>query len=114
MKIITSRRRWVLTEESPDNNTLVVFAGYYARSLFPLPTFLNGVAGIQSGLISLNKIKSHVLKLFLACIERDSECFNIFVSSQERSCRHTPISNIKLTETSASAGSPHSLEMTNP
>ena len=43
MKIITGRRHWVLTEESPrlttmdDNNTLTVFAGYYTRSLFPLP-----------------------------------------------------------------------------
>ena len=51
--MITGRRHWVLTEESPmvttmdDNNTLNVFAGYDTRSLFPLPAFLNGVAGIH-------------------------------------------------------------------
>ena len=56
-KIITGRRHWALTEESPrlttmdDNNTLAVFAGYYTRSLFPLPAFLNAVAGIHPGLI---------------------------------------------------------------
>ena len=64
MKIITGRRHWVLTEESPmlttmdDNNTLTVFAGYYTRSLFPLPAFLKDVAGMQPGLISLNEILS--------------------------------------------------------
>ena len=88
MKIITGRRHWVLTEESlrlrtmDDNNTLTVFAGYYTRSLFPLPAFLNGVAGIRPGLISLNEIMTPVLEFFLACIERDSLCYNIFVSSQ--------------------------------
>ena len=58
MKIITGRRlHWVLTEESlrlttmDDNNTLTVFAGYYTRSLFPLPAFLNDVAGIHPGRI---------------------------------------------------------------
>ena len=120
MKIITSRRHWVLTEESPrlttmdDNNTLAVFAGYYmyTRSLSPLPTFLNDVAGIHPGLIKLNEIKTPVLEFFLTCIERDSLCYNIFVSSQELSCRHKPISNSKLTDPSASSGSPHSREMT--
>ena len=88
MKIITGCRRWVLTEESTrlttmdDNNTLAVFAGYYARSLFSLSAFLNGVAVIHTGLINLNKIKTRVLEFFLACIERDSLCYNIFVSSQ--------------------------------
>ena len=58
MKIITGRRHWVLIEESPrlktmdDKNHLAVFAGYYTRSLFPLPAFLNDVAGIHPGLIS--------------------------------------------------------------
>ena len=88
MKIITGRRHWVLTEESPrvttkdDNNTLPLFAGYYTRSLFPLPAFLNGVADIHPGLISLNEIMTPVLEFFRACIERDSLCYNIFVSSQ--------------------------------
>ena len=78
MKIITGRRHWVLTEESPrlttmgDNNTLTVFEGYYTRSLFPLPAFLNGVAGIHPFLISLNEIMTLVLEFFLACIECDS------------------------------------------
>ena len=118
MKIITGRRHWVLTEESPrltamdDNNTLVVFAGYYTRSLFPLPAFLNAVAGIHPGLIKLNEIKIPVLEFFLICIERDSLCYNIFVSSQELSCRHKPtcISNSKLTDPSPSLGVPHSRE----
>ena len=88
MKIIIGRLHWVLTEESPrlttmdDNNTLTVFAGYYTRSLFPVPAFLNGVAGIHPGLISLNEIMTPVLEFFLSCIERDSLCYNIFVSSQ--------------------------------
>ena len=88
MKIITGRRHWVLTEESSglttmdDNNTLTLFAGYYTRSLFPLPAFLDDVAGIHPGLISLNEIMTHVLEFFLACIERDTLCYNIFVSSQ--------------------------------
>ena len=88
MKMITGRRHWVLTEESPmlttmdDNNMLTVFAGYYTWSLFPMPAFLNGVAGIHPGLISLNEIMTPVLEFFLACIERDSLCYNIFVSSQ--------------------------------
>ena len=53
MKIITGRRRLVLTEESPttmdDNNKfkVLVFAGYYTRCLSPLSAFLNGVAGIH-------------------------------------------------------------------
>ena len=79
-----------------DNNTLAVFAGYYTRGLFPLPAFLNGVAGIHPGLIKLNEIKTHVLEFFLTCIERDSLCYKIIVSSQELSCRHKPISNSKL------------------
>ena len=88
MKIITGRRHWVLPEESPrlttmdDDNTLTVFAGYYTRSLYPLPAFLNCVAGIHPGLISLNEIMTPVLEFFLACIERDSLCYNSFVSSQ--------------------------------
>ena len=57
-------------------------------------------------------IKTPVLKLFLTCIGRDSLCYNIFISSQELSCRHKPISNSKLTDPSASSGSPHSREMT--
>ena len=119
VKIITGRRHWVLTEESPrlttmdDNNTLTVFAGYFTRSLFPLPAFLNDVAGIHPGLIKLNVIKTPILEFFLTCIERDSlVCYNIFVSSQELSCHHTPISNSKLTDQSASSGSPRSREMT--
>ena len=117
MKIIIGRRHWVLTEESPrlttmvDNNTLAVFAGYYTRSLFPLPAYLNDVAGIHPGLIKLNEIKTHVLEFFLTCIERDSLCYNIIVSSHELSCGHKPISNSKLTDPSASPGSPHPREM---
>ena len=115
---IRGRRHWVPTEESPrlttmdDNNSLAMFAGYYTRSLFPLPAFLNDVAGIHSGLIKLNEIKTPVLEFFLTCIERDSLCYNIFVSSQELSCRHKPtcISNSKLTDPSPSSGSPHSRE----
>ena len=88
MKIIRGRRHWVLTAESPrltmmdDNNTLAVFAGYYTRSLFPLPAFLNDlhVASIHPGLIKLNEIKTPVLEFFLTCIERDSLCYNIIVS----------------------------------
>ena len=92
-----------------DNNTLAVFAGYYTSSLFPLPAFLNDVAGIHSSLIKLNEIKTHVLELFLTCIERDSLCYNIFVSSQEFSCRYKPtcISNSKFTDPSPSSGSLH-------
>ena len=118
MKIITGRRQWVLTEESPrltmidDNNTLVVFAGHYTRSLFPLPAFLNDVAGTHPGLIKLNEIKTPVLEFFCTCIERDSLCYNIIVSSQGLFCRHKPISNSKLTDPSASSGSPHYREMT--
>ena len=88
MKIITGRRQWVLTDEShrlttmDDNNTLTVFAGYCTMSLFPLPAVLNGVAGNHPGLISLNEIMTPVLEFFQACIERDSLCYNIFVSSQ--------------------------------
>ena len=118
VKIITGRRHWILTEESPrlttmdDNNTLAVFAGYYTRSLSPLPAFHNDVAGIHPGLIKLNEIKTPVLEFFLTCIERDSLCYNIFVSSQDISCRPKPISNSKPTDTSPSSGSPHSREMT--
>ena len=84
MQIITGRRHWVLTEESPrlttmdDNNTLAVFAGYYTRNLlFPLPAFLNDVAGIHPALIKLNEIKTPVLEFFLTCIDRDLLCYNI-------------------------------------
>ena len=118
MKIITGRRPCVLTEESPrltmmdDNNTLAVFAGYYTRSLIHLPAFLNGVTRIHQGLINLNEIKTPVLEFLLPCIEPDSLCYNIFVSSQKLSCRHKPIYNSKLTDPSASSGSPHSREMT--
>ena len=52
-----------------DDNTLAVFAGYYTRSLFPLPAFLNDVAGIHPGLIKLNEIKTPVLEFFLTCID---------------------------------------------
>ena len=82
-----NRRHWVLTEESPrlttmdDNNKWTLLAGYYTRS-FPLPAFLNDVAGIHPGLISLNEIMKPVLEFFLACVEHDSLCYNIFVSSQ--------------------------------
>ena len=68
MKIITGRRHWVLAEESPrlttmdDNNTLAVFAGDYTRSLFPLPAFLNDVAGIHPGLIKLNETRMMFIK----------------------------------------------------
>ena len=90
MKIITGRRHLVLTEESArlttmdDNNTLTVFEGYYmyTRSLFPLPAFLNGVANFHPVLISLNEIMTLVLEFVLVCIERDSLCYYIFVSSQ--------------------------------
>ena len=73
MKI--GRRHWVLTEVSPnlttmdDNNTLAVFAWYYTRSLFPLPAFLNDVAGIHPGFVKLNEIKTPVLEFFLTCID---------------------------------------------
>ena len=89
MKIITGRRSWVLHEELPwlttmdDNNTLAVFAGYHTRSFFPLPAFLNGAARIHPSLINLNEIKTPVLEFLLPCIERDSLCYNIFVSSQK-------------------------------
>ena len=118
MKIITGRRHWVLTEESPrltkmdDNNTLVVFAWYFTRSLFPLPAFLNDVAGIHPGLIKLNETTTPVLEFFLTCIVRDSLCYNTFVTSPELSCHQKPISNSKLTNPSASSGSPRSREMT--
>ena len=120
MKIIKGRRYWVLTEEPTrlttmdDNNTLTVFEGYYTRSLFPLTAFRNGVAGIRPVFISLNEIMTLVLEFLLACIERDSLCYNIFVSSQYLSGRHKPISNSKLTDLSASSESPHSREMTDP
>ena len=71
MKIITGRRHWVLTEESPrltamdDNNTLAVFAEYYTRSLFPLSAFPNDGAGIHPGLVNLNEIKTPFLEFFL-------------------------------------------------
>ena len=117
MKIITGRRHWVLTEESPrlttmdDNNTLAVFAGYYTRSLFPLPAFLNDVAGIHPGLIKLNEIKTHVLEFFLTCIERDSLCYNI-LSIHKSFPAVTSLFQTELTDPSASSGSPHSREMT--
>ena len=118
MKIITGRRRLVLTVESPttmgDNNKLAVFAGYYTRCIFPLSVFLNGVAGIHPSLISLNEIKTRVFEFFLACLECDSLLYNILFSSQELSCRHKPFSNSKLTDPSASSGTPHSREMTDP
>ena len=95
-----------------DNNTLAVFAGYYTRSIFPLPAFLNDVAGIHPGLVNLNEIKTPVLEFFLTCIERDLLCNNIVFSSQELSFRLKPISNIKLTDPSALSGPPHSREMT--
>ena len=78
MKIITGRRPWVLTEESPRLTTMAVFAGYYTRSLFPLPEFLNGVAGIHPGLINLNEVKTFTLECLLPCIERDLLCFCLF------------------------------------
>ena len=112
------RRHWVLNEESPrlttmdDNNTMDVFAGNYTRSLFPLPAFLNDVAGIHPGLIKLNEIKIPFLEFFLTCIDRDSLCYNIFVSSQEFSCCHKPISKSKVTDPSAASGSPRYREMT--
>ena len=115
MKIIKGRRHWVLTEEPPRLTMMAVFAGYYTRSLFPLPAFLNDVAGIHPGLIKLNEIKTPVLEFFLTCIERDSLCYNIFVSSQELSCRHKPISNRKLTDPSAHQGlhAPGKLQLPN-
>ena len=68
MKIITGRRRLVLTEESPttmdNNNTLAVFAGYFTRCLFPLSAFLNGEAGIHPSRINLNEIKTRVFEFF--------------------------------------------------
>ena len=115
MKIITGRRHWVLTEESPrlttidDNNTLAVFAGYYTRNLFPLPGFLNDVAGIHPGLIKLNEIKTPVLEFFLICIERDSLCYNIL--SLHKSFPVVTSLHV-LADPSASSGSPHSREMT--
>ena len=71
-----------------------------------MSAFLNDVhiAGIHPGLILLNEIKTPVLEIFLTCIERDSLCYNIFVSLQELSCYHKPISNSKLTDPSASSG----------
>ena len=83
MKIIIDRRRWVLTLKRltamDDNNTLTTVVELkYVRRLFPLPAFLNGVAGIHPGLIKLNEIKTPVLEFFLACIERDSLCYHIF------------------------------------
>ena len=91
MKITTGRLLWFLTEESPrlttmdDSNTLAVFAGYYTRSLFPLPAFLNDVACIHPGLIKLNEIKTPVLEFFLACIERDSLCYVQYFLSLRKS-----------------------------
>ena len=91
MKIIKGRRHWFLTEESPRLTTMAVLAGYYTRSLFPLPAFLNDEAGIHQGIIKLIEIKTPGLEFFLTCIECDSLCYNIFVSSQELSCRHKPM-----------------------
>ena len=98
MKIIKGCRHWVLTEESPGLTTMAVLAGYYTRSFFPLPAFLNDVAGIHQGIIKLNEIKTPGLEFFLTCIECDSLCSNIFVSSQELSCRHKPMSDCCLVE----------------
>ena len=98
MKIITGRRHWVLTEKSPRLTTMDD-----TRRLFSLPAFLNDVAGIHPGLISLNEIMTPVLEFFLACIEHDLLCYNIFVSSQYFFCRHKPISNSKVTDQSASS-----------
>ena len=112
MKIITDRRRCALTEESPrmttidDNNTLTAVVGLSrVMRLFSLPAFLNGVAGIHLGLTNLNEIKTPVLEFFLACIERVSLCYNIFVFSQELSCRHKHFSNSSLTDSIAPLGS---------
>ena len=89
MNIITGRRHWVLTEESPrlttmdDNNMLALYAGYYTRSLFLLPAFHNDVAGIHPGLIKLNESKTPVLEFFLKCISMLSNairCATIFLS----------------------------------
>ena len=63
-------------------------------------------------LLSYCSLLYFVLEFFLACIERDSLCCNIFVSSQEVFTRHKFFSNSKLTYTSASSGYPHSREMT--
>ena len=99
------------SKESPslttmdDTNTLTAVVRWnYVRRLFPLPAFLNGVADIHPGLINLYEIKTPVLEFFLACIECDSLCYNIFVSSQELSCRHKPFSYSSLTDSSASSG----------
>ena len=82
MKMITGRRHWVLTEESPmlttmDDNNYVdrVCTGVSS----PCQIFLTVY---HPGLISLSEIMTPVLEFFLACIERDSLCYNIFVSSQ--------------------------------
>ena len=92
MKIITGRRPWVLTEETPrlttmdGNNTLAVFAGYCTRSLFPLPAFINGVACIHPGLINLNEIKTPVLEFLLPCIGPFNaiRCATIFLSLHKK------------------------------
>ena len=129
MKIITDRRRLVLTEESPtttdDNNKLAVFAGYYTRCLFPLSAFLNGVAGICNitGCVILQyPPESHQLKrnqdtcirILSGMLRMRFAVLQYFFSSQELSCRHKPFSNSKLNDPSASSGTPHSREMTDP
>ena len=111
MKIIKGRRHLVLTEESPRLTMMAVFAGVYTRSLFPLPAFLNDVAGIHPGLIKLNEIKTPVLEFFHMHRTRFA-VLQYFVSSQELSCHHKPISNRKLTDPSASSGSPRSRDIT--
>ena len=118
MKIITGRRRLVLTEGSPttivDNSKLALFAGYYTRRLFPLSAFLNGVAGIHSSLINLNEIKTRVFEFFLACLKCDSLCHNIFSLHKNFPAVTSLFSNSKLTDPMASSGTPHSREMTDP
>ena len=118
MKIITGRRHWVLTEESPrlttmdDNNTLAVFAGYYTRNFLPLASI--------SSRCSRYPPRSHQVKRnqdtcprILSDMHRSRFAVRqYFVSSQELSCRHKHISNSKLTDPSALSGSPLSREMT--
>ena len=84
MKIIKGHRHWVLTEESPRLTTMAVFAGYYTSSLFPLPAFLNDVAGIHPGLIKLNEIK--LLRIHVRGI-RKSFPFNLHILKPVRRIR---------------------------
>ena len=91
LSVLNKGKTYVLVLRFFEEYTLAVFAEYYTRSLFPLPAFLNAVAGIHPGPVKLNEIKGPVLEFFLTCIERDSLCYNIFVSSQELCCRHKPV-----------------------